>query len=143
MHLRRGRRAEAGTRLAGGQAIPGRRGVGVRRVTQPHADHHSSAGRLAGDVVDRRGLDARVFGEEPPLISVRGEVFVEEDCIACLPRAVLERKRDEVAEAAAGEGVLVGKEPVVRRHAQLMASRHRLGDDVAAHLAGGRRRHRC
>jgi hypothetical protein len=65
-------------------------------------------------------------------------MFIEEDRIACLPRAVLERKSDEIAKTAARKGVLVGKEPVVRLHAQLMASRHRLGDDVAARLSRGR-----
>jgi hypothetical protein len=81
VHFRRGRHAEAGTRLARGQAIPGRRGVRVFGVSEPHADHHSFAGCLAGNVVDRRGLDARVVGEETPLICVRHEVFIEKDRI--------------------------------------------------------------
>jgi hypothetical protein len=34
---------------------------------------------------------------------------------------VLERQGNEIAEAAAGQGVLVGEEAIVRSHGQLMA----------------------
>src|SRR5439155_9325105 len=65
---------------------------------------------------------------------------IDEDGIAHLARAVLERERDEVAESAARKGVLVWEESIVRLHAQLVAAGHRLGDQIAAHLAGRGRR---
>jgi len=52
----------------------------------------------------------------------------------------LERQGNQVSEATAWHGVLAGKEPVVRIHAKLVSAGHCLGDDVAAHLASGRRR---
>ena len=56
--------------------------------------------------------------------------------LPCWRAFVLERQRDQVAESAAWHGVLVREEPVVRLHAELVAPGHRLGDQVAAHLAG-------
>ena len=51
-------------------------------------------------------------GEELPLVGVRKEPVIDEDGITRLPRAVLQRERDEVAESAARERVLVGEESV-------------------------------
>ena len=45
-------------------------------------------------------------------------------------------------KTAAGHGVLVRKQPVIGGHVQTMASRHRLGNQEAAHLAGDRCRDR-
>ena len=49
---------------------------------------------------------------------------------------MLERERDEVAEAPAGHGVLVGEEPVIGAHTELVAPLHGLGEEVASHLPG-------
>ena len=82
-------------------------------------------------------------GEKPPLIGVWHELVVDEDRVAHLARTVLERQGNEIAESAPGQGVLVGEEAIVRSHAQLMAATHRLGNEIAAHLARRGRSHRC
>src|SRR3989454_5538597 len=74
---------------------------------------------------------------------MRNKLVIHEDGISPLARAVLKRESDEVAKSAARKRVLIGKEAVVRLHAHLVASAHRLGDEIAAHLAGGGRGHRC
>src|SRR2546428_10066025 len=50
--------------------------------------------RLARDTVHRRRLDARVLGEELPLIGMRNKLVIHEDGISPLARAVLKRERD-------------------------------------------------
>ena len=84
-----------------------------------------------------------MLGEELPLIGMRNKLVIHEDGISPLARAVLKRESDEVAKSAARKRVLIGKEAVVRLHAQLVAPAHRLGNEIAAHLAGGGRGHRC
>ncbi|TMA33309.1 MAG: hypothetical protein E6J79_18055, partial [Deltaproteobacteria bacterium] len=70
------------------------------------------------------------------------EAIVDEDGIAALTGLVLQRQGDQVAEASPGQRILVGKEPVVGRHRQLMAARHRFGDQVAPHASRRGSRHR-
>ncbi len=101
--------------------------------------------RLASDAI-RSTVDASIRvdrREVRPLLLVgkRYEVVVEKDGVALLPRAMLERQGDQVAEAAARHRVLAREQPVVGVHAELVPVGHRLGDEVAAHLARGRRRH--
>jgi hypothetical protein len=50
------------------------------------------------------------------------EAVVDEDGIAALTGLVLQRQGDQVAEASAGQRVLVGEEAVVRGHLELMTS---------------------
>ena len=71
------------------------------------------------------------------------EAIVDEDGIAALAGLVLERQGDQVAEPSAGQHVLVGEEPVVGRHRELVTARHRLGDEVATHPACGCGGHGC
>ena len=79
-----------------------------------------------------RRLDAWMHGEKPPLVGVWHELIVDEDRVPHLTRTVLERQRNEIAESAPGQGVLVGEQAIVRSQAELMTATHRLGDDVAA-----------
>ena len=67
------------------------------------------------------------------MIRERLELLVDEDAVSLLAGLVLERQRDQVAEAAPGHRVLVWEETVVGLHAELVAAAHRLGDEVAAH----------
>ena len=53
----------------------------------------------------------------------------------------MQRQGDEVAETAARHGVLVREQPVVGGHAEPVSSRHRPGNQVAAHPAGRRGGH--
>ena len=126
------------------QPRPRRRVLLVRRLRGAHADHQPLARRLARDALDEVGGEPRHSGEVRPLVRPRPERVVDEQRVALLARLVLERQGDEVAEAAARHGVLVREEPVVRLHAELVAPRHRLGDEVAAHpprdVRGDRRR---
>lgn len=98
-----------------------------------------SRNSLDGPQVDRR--HGRQVG---PLLIVRQglELIVEEHGVPLLTRGVLERQRDEVAEAAPRQRVLAWEEPVVGVHAQLVAPGHGLGDQVTAHppRAHGRNR---
>ena len=121
-----------------------RRLLVVDRLGEPNADDRARALRLCGDPFDSLRRNAPGGGQGGPLLRVRVgvEVRVEEDRVPLLPWPVLERQRDEVPEAAARHRVLTREEPVVRVHAQLVTRRHRLRDHVAAHLAGGGRRHR-
>ena len=60
-----------------------------------------------------------------------------------LPGLKLQRQGDEITEPAPRHRVLVRKQTVVRVHRQLVPVRHRLRNQVAAHLAccaGGDRR---
>ena len=54
---------------------------------------------------------------------------------------MLERQRDQVAEATPRHRVLTGEQAIVGIHAQLVTPRHGLGDEIAAHLASHARRH--
>ena len=67
------------------------------------------------------------------MIRERLELLVDEEAVSLLAGLVLERQRDQVAEAAPGHRLLVWEETVVGLHAELVAAAHRLGDEVAAH----------
>ena len=110
----------------------------------PHANDRSPLRRLAGDQLDGRRIDARQRGEIGPLlvIGVRTKLVVEENRVSLRSGPVLQRQRDEVSESTARHRVLARKEPIVGFHAELVPPRHGLGDQVAAHLARGSRRHR-
>lgn len=69
-----------------------------------------------------------------------GELIVEKDRVAFLPRSVLERQGDQVSKATAWHGVLAWKEPVVRIHTKLVSVGHGLGDEMASHPASCGRR---
>ena len=93
--------------------LPRLRGVEICRVTQPYADDQSLTRCVARDAVHGRWLQPSQLGEELPLIRMGNHLVIDEDGIAHLARAVLERERDEVPEPAVREGVLVGEESIV------------------------------
>jgi len=105
-------------------------------------DDESSTRCLARDSVYGHGLQPLQLPEELPLIRMGNKLVIDEDGIAHLARAALEWERDEIAEPATRKGVLVWEESIVRLHAQLVTVGHRLGDQIAAHLASRGRRDR-
>lgn len=56
--------------------------------------------------------------------------------------SLLQRQRDEIAESALRQGVLIGKQPVVRVQAHVRALLHGLGQEVCAESPRERRRNR-
>ena len=55
--------------------------------------------------------------------------------MALYPRGFLQRKGDEVAEAAFGQGVLIGKKPVVGSEADLGTALHRFCQEIGSQLS--------
>jgi hypothetical protein len=74
-----------------------------------------------------------------PLIGMRLELVIDEQAESLFSRFLLERQRNQVAEAALGQRVLVGEQPVVRFEFQLPDSGASMADDggtEAARIAG-------
>ena len=120
-----------------------RRGVlVVGHFRHANADDASRATRVGCDPFHRQRVNSLDGREVRPLLLIgdRYEVVVEKDGVPLLPWSVLERQGDQVSEATARHRVLVGKQPVIRVHAKLVSVGHRLGDEVATHLASRRRR---
>ena len=92
-------------------------------------------GRLVqGETAQRR--------QERPLVGMGIETVVQEDAVAALPWAALQRQRNEIAEAAGRHGVLAREEPVVGLEPDIRVELHRLGDQMGAETAregGGHR----
>jgi hypothetical protein len=53
------------------------------------------------------------------LVVVRLEVIVQEHAVARLSRQALQRQGNEVAEAAARDGILAGKQAIVGRESDI------------------------
>lgn len=109
-----------------------------------YTDHRTMPRRFSRDSLDGPLVD-RWYGRQvgPLFVTRQGlELIVEEHRVALLAGGVLERQRDEVAEAAPRQRILAWEEPVVGVHAQLVAPGHGLGDQVTAHppRAHGRNR---
>ncbi len=125
-----------------GRAPPRGRLLLVGRFRETNADHEPPPRRLRREALHERRSDPRQGGEIAPLVVVGLKRCVHEHGVPLLTRLVLKRQRDEVPETTARHGVLVGEEPVVRPHAELMPPGHRLREEIAAHLPGEARRHR-
>ncbi|MFO1206301.1 MAG: hypothetical protein U1E63_11330 [Burkholderiales bacterium] len=82
------------------------------------------------DVVRRHRLNRR---QELPLVRVRPQIGVDKHSEPVLPRLLLQRQGDQIAEAALGQGVLIGKQAVVGRELQLPGARAGVADDGSAH----------
>ena len=80
--------------------------------------------------------------QKRPLVRKRRQCFIQEHTVALFPRHLLQRQRDQIAEAALGQGVLVGKKPVVGGEADFRPALHRLRQDERAELPRQRGRHR-
>lgn len=76
------------------------------------------------DVVRCHPLDGC---EKGPLIGVWAQLVVHEDAAAVLAAKLLQRLRDQVAETALGQRVLVGEKPVVGVQLQLACAAARRG----------------
>ena len=101
----------------------------------PHAEHAGTAGLGLGDEGRDRGpIQAPNRRQEGPLVVERAEIVVDEQAVALLAGAPLQRQGDQVAEAAGRHGVLAGEEPVVGGEADLRPALHRLGDQHGAKL---------
>ena len=73
---------------------------------------------------------------------MRQSAVIEKDAIATLPRSLLKRQGDQVAETALRKRVLVGEETVVRIKPDARPAFHRFGQEVRAELARQRGRNR-
>src|SRR5437870_3103461 len=60
---------------------------------------------------------------------------MQKDRVSCLSWAVLQWQSDQVTETTPWHRVLIGKQAVVRSHAEFVTPRHRLGDEGTAHLS--------
>ena len=106
------------------------------RQALPNTDDLPLLLRLPDGGIDRRGrhpLDAR---EEPPLIRVGKEVFVDKNAVAFFSRAPFERKGHETAEPSPGQGIQVGTQTIIDLHADLLPLFDRPGQEDATELPG-------
>jgi hypothetical protein len=97
-------------------------------VGPPYAQHLAGPRRVPRESLDGVGIDARDRGEKGPLVGVSDESFVDEDRVPGLSRLVLEGQGDQIAEAPSGERVLIGEQPVVGPHAELVTAGHGFGE---------------
>lgn len=88
------------------------------------------------DFVEEFSWDAREGVEVSPLVGNGLEVFVDEDAVSFGAGSLLKREGDEVAEAAAGEGVLVWKEAVVGGELGLGVEFGGFGEEMGGEFAG-------
>src|SRR5208283_4597401 len=87
----------------------------------------------------RHAADA---AKDSPLIRVRSQAFVDKNTITGFPGNFLKWKRYQITESAFWNSVLVGKEPVVAFHVELMSLLHGLSNHELTELAGQCGRHR-
>lgn len=128
-------------RSAGGWPRPGR-GVGLLvRHVEVGAQHAPRPHGLRREFVDAAGSDPFDRRQEGLLIRVRRQSRVEKLRVARRTSGVLERQRDEVAEAPARHRVLIGEQAVVGAERDLMTPGHRLGEEEAAHPPSDGRSH--
>ena len=84
----------------------------------------------------RRGRFLRICREKRPLVGVRQPLLVEKHAVAEFPRPLLQRQRDQIAEAALRQRVLVGEEAVVGIQADVRPAFHGFRQQVRAEFAG-------
>lgn len=84
-------------------------------------------------------LDARKKG---PLVRPRGQVVVHKDAVPFVPRCLLQRQRNQVAESSLWHRVLIGEKAVVRIETDLGPTFHRFGEEVRSKPPGQGRGHR-
>ncbi len=122
-------------------AAPGRRQeprlVGVLVLDRhPHAEHAGAVGLGLGHQGHGRGaVQAPQRGQEGPLVVERPELVVDEQAVAPLAGAPLQRQGDQVAEAAGRHGVLAREQPVVGGEPDLGPALHGRGEQRGAELA--------
>ena len=66
---------------------------------------------------------------------MRGEGLINENAVADFARDFLQRQRDQIAEAALGQGVLVGEKPVVGGESEFGPLFHGFREDEAAEFS--------
>ena len=110
-------------------------------IGDTQADDPSAGSCVPDDLLHPQHRES-IHGRQPaPLVGIRDEAVIHEDCVPGLPRLVLQRERNQVAESASWHRVLVWEQTVVRPHGQLVAPLHGLGDEVATQSARRHRRH--
>ena len=76
------------------------------------------------------------------MIRVGSELLVEENAVARLARLLLKWQRNQIAEPASGQSVLVGKEPVIRIKPKFRPAFHgfcnQIGAEVPCYTRGDR-----
>jgi hypothetical protein len=93
-------------------------------------------------VFDQRASDLADARQKRPLVGPRHKALVEKDAMTAFARTLLQRQRDEIAESALRQRVLIGKQPVVGVQADIGALLHGLGQEVRAEAPRERRRNR-
>src|SRR5260370_299943 len=76
-----------------------RRSVVVVRGSESHADNTAPLFSLGNNSLDGGSIDLADARQERPLVGMRQMAVIEKDAIAELPRSLLQRQRDQVAEA--------------------------------------------
>jgi hypothetical protein len=113
-----------------GSALPGLALILV--VDERNVQRMAAAGRTQDrwiDVARRHGLHRR---QKAPLVGVRLQGIVHEHAAAVLARHLLQRQRDQVAEAAFGHRVLVREQPVIGCELQLPGAGTGVADERRA-----------
>ncbi len=98
--------------------------------SQPHAGDTPSPFGLTRQRLDLHPHELPHRGKKRPLVLMRLELLVQENAVARRPGLLLQRQRNQVAEAAFGQGILVGKQPVIRSQADFRAALHGLGEKI-------------
>ncbi len=108
-----------------------------------HIERMDAAGgaeNYALDIATVHGLDRC---QACPLVGIGSKIVIDKYAATPLARLLLQGQGDQVAEAALGKHVLVGKEPVVGRQFELPGSGTGVADDRRAQppcVAGGHSR---
>ena len=108
--------------------------------SQAYADDAPAAFGLTGQGLRLCAHDLPHGGKKRPLVLIWLELLVQENAIARCPGLLLQRQCDKIAEAAFGQGVMIGKKPVIRRQADFRAAFHGFSEKIRAHIprhAGG------
>ena len=124
-----------------------RRGPGLHRRRlpgkQPHAEDSAAPFRVLRDLLDLGAAHLAHARKERPLIGPWREGVVQEHAVALLPRALLQRQGNQVAEAALRHRVLVGETAVVRIQPDVRPALHGFGQHERTEPAGQGGRNRA
>ena len=72
---------------------------------------------------------------------IRDAVVIQEDAVAVAAAVFLRRQRDQIAESAVRQRVLIGEEPVVRIEPDVRPTLYGLGQDEGAECSRERGGH--
>ena len=99
--------------------------------------------RPQDDRLDVVGRHRRDGGQKFPLIGIWSQIAVYEYAETVFARLFLQGQGNQIAEAALGHRVLIGKQAIVGAQFQLPGARASVADDGRTQTAGIARRHRA